>query len=329
MHISSIIDIVKGELSNSPSISFIYNFKTQLNKVYEGDLFISNDEIEIKEAIQKGAFGIIYDFDLDVIDNEIAWIKVDNISNAVSNLIRFKLSNLDLKAYYCNKISYELLSLFVKTNDETIKLISENLEEEIDLLENIKNTQVIICRNREILSDIYPNNENFNSKIHPIKNLIEHSLFETTFSCENDYFPRLKMPSFNINSFLDVYSFLNCALDINKLKKLESFKPYFVDKYIKSIEYGGSDKFILSHTNIEQATTEIKYLNMKYKYAKTFIFSKTDSKIQKDIVDYYINNLNEIKVLLNNKKFNALYIVGFSNENILDFITKNSSKALL
>ena len=47
------------------------------------------------------------------------------------------------------------------------------------------------------------------------------------------------------------------------------------------------------------------------------------------MVDYFVNTLLDIKDLLINIKFNAIYIVGFSEEEIEYFITKNNTKSLL
>jgi len=332
VQISSIIDIVEGELLNSPSISFIYNIKTQINKIHEGDLFIASNEYEIQNALSRGAFGILYDFDTNIVDNEIAWIKVKSINYAISKLIRYKLSNLDLEAFYCNKITYEILSLFIRQNDENIRLISNDFTNEIDLFdnfENIDNVKTIICQNKEKLDGIYPNNSNFNHTQYAVKNLLEHSLFETTFSCGKSYFPRLKLPSLYINNFLEVYSFLNNDLDVNRLKKIDSFRPLFIDKYFKLIEYGSSDKFILSHTDVSQATIEIKHLKDKYTYAKTFIFAKGIVNMDNEYIDHRVSNLVEIKDFLHTKKFNAVYIIGFTKEEITNFITKNSTLPLL
>ena len=62
MKISSLIDIIEGELINSPSISFIYNIKTNAKKVNEGDLYIAKNPNDLALAIKNGAFAIIYDF---------------------------------------------------------------------------------------------------------------------------------------------------------------------------------------------------------------------------------------------------------------------------
>ena len=53
MQISSILDIVDGELLNSPSISFIYSIKTNAKKIKEGDLFIAKDLNSLEKSTVK------------------------------------------------------------------------------------------------------------------------------------------------------------------------------------------------------------------------------------------------------------------------------------
>ena len=335
MRISSIVDIVEGNLVSSPSISFIYDIKTKLNKIHEGDLFIAKNENEINEAIQKGAFAILYDFEMPIVDSEIAWIKVDNTDWAISRLIRYKLSNLELNAFYCDKITFEILSIYIKSNDDEIKLVSNNLSENLYSLNGIDTVHTIICSNQELLDDIYPNNCSFNKNHYEVKNLIEHSLFETSFSSDDQYFPRIKLPSLYINEFLDAYAFLQDredkeeSSDVTRLKKLNYFKPTFIDKYFELIDYGYSNKFILSQLDLRIAKNEIKFLKEKYKYAKTIIITSSQLSEFFNDADFYIDDIHEIKILLKNIKFNALYVIGFDINHIEELVTKNRTKALL
>ena len=80
MQISSILDIVDGELLNSPSISFIYSIKTNAKKVKEGDLFIAKDLNSVELAVRNGAFAIISDINFPIIDNEIASYRIVSLS---------------------------------------------------------------------------------------------------------------------------------------------------------------------------------------------------------------------------------------------------------
>ena len=87
MRIDTIVNLVDGELVNSGYISEINQFSNNLKKVKRENLFISNDIEEIKEAIKKGAYGVLFSKDINIIDDEIAWIKVDNIQDALFRLL--------------------------------------------------------------------------------------------------------------------------------------------------------------------------------------------------------------------------------------------------
>lgn len=327
MQISSIVDIVEGNLVNSPSISFIYDIKTKLNKIHEGDLFIARNQSQIEEALNKGAFGVIYDFDTPITDNEIAWIRVKDTKSAITKLIRYKLINLNINAFYCSKTTFELLDIYAKSNNSPIKLI-DNIFGDINLFEDMQNIKTIFCSDKNLLDNIYPNNKKFELKNYSINNLIEHSLFETTFSYGDMYFSRLKLPSLYINEFLNIYELHENNLDLNKLKKLNYFKPVFIDKYFEAIDYGHSNRFIISCVDYIIAKKEINHLREKYKYAKTIIIAPKNLSLEIS-ADFYIDNLNEIKSLLKNVKFNALYIVGYNSEEIGFIIAKNNNKSLL
>ncbi len=122
MQISSILDIVDGELLNSPSISFIYSIKTNAKKVKEGDLFIAKNLEDIELAINHGAFAIIIEENFPIIDNEIAWIKVKEIELSITKLIRYKLSVLNLEAYFCDVVAYQLLKLYSSSFSKRIQI---------------------------------------------------------------------------------------------------------------------------------------------------------------------------------------------------------------
>ena len=118
MKINSIIDIIDGELLNTPSISFIYSFKTDVSKVKEGDLFIAYNLDDVQVAIQKGAFAIILQNIYPIIDKEIAWIKVADLNTSLIKLFRYKLAHFNLDAFYCNDISFEFFKTLSFSSDK-------------------------------------------------------------------------------------------------------------------------------------------------------------------------------------------------------------------
>ncbi len=309
MNISSIIDIIDGELQNSPSISFIYNIKTDPKKVIEGDLFLVKNKDEIEIAIQNGAFAIVYDFEIEVLDKEIAWIRVSSVYEALVKFFRYKFSTLNLEVYYCDKVTYDLINIY-KSSKKEIHLISSNLYKSTKTIENISEDEIFFCADEELIKKIYPKYKVFSKKEYKIENLIEHSLFETSFSYDEKYFNKLKIPSLYINQFLAVFNFLNMDIDLHKLIKLTHFKPIFVDKYLNIIDFGKSNKFIVCQKNLELLVNEIKYLEKKYKYGKTIFISPIyiEGLNETQIV---LEDLDNLKQVIKKENFNAIYIMGY------------------
>nr|WP_129008445.1 peptidoglycan synthetase [Arcobacter sp. CECT 8983]RXJ89277.1 peptidoglycan synthetase [Arcobacter sp. CECT 8983] len=330
MQITSLLDIVDGRLLNQPSISFIYSIKTNARKVKEGDLFIVQNKEEIKEALENGAFALIIDENVEVIDNEIAWIKVNNLNEAITKLIRFQLSNKKLTAFYCNSVSYDLFEILKKsTTHNHIKLIPKKLSKFFKFIDDIEDNDTIICSCQKTLENIYPVNFDFNTKQYEIKNLIEHSIFETTFSYQDRYFSKIKIPSLYLKEFLDVYSFLGFDADLNKLKKFNKLRPIFVDKLINHTDYGRTDKFLIAQENKELIEEEIKYLKNKYKYAKILYFSFEEELYTENIEYIHLTSLHNLKAFLKKNSFNAAYFVGLDHDTLYEQVSKENNSPTL
>ncbi len=331
MQISSILDIVDGELLNSPSISFIYSIKTNAKKVKEGDLFIAKNSNDIELAIKHGAFAIIIEENFPIIDNEIAWIKVKEIEISIIKLIRYKLSVLNLEAYFCDIVAYQLLKLYSSSFSKRIKLIPNKLENLFKNIDELEEKNIIVSSNPEILNKIYPQNKNFNeiTTTLEIENLIEHSLFETSFSFKGVYFSKLKISSLYLAQFLRVYNFLDGNLDFNKLKQFNNLKPLFIDRNLNLIEFGKSDRFIICQDIKNLYEYEILYLKIKYKYAKTLFITLSYIKYLPQEEQIIINNLDELKPMLKKLKFNAVYLIGFNYNQVQEYFLRNEHQLTL
>lgn len=329
MKITSIIDIIDGKLLNSPSISFIYSFKTNVSKVKEGDLFIAYNLDDIQVAIQKGAFAIILDKIYPITDKEIAWIRVDNLDTSLIKLIRYKLAHFNLEAFNCNDISCEFLKTFSSLSKKKIKIIPKNIKNLISTFEEIDDETIIFSNDNKLLNNIYPNNSNFEKEDYLISNLLEHSLFEVSFTYKDKYFQRVKIPSIYLEDFIRVYSFLNiCEFDDSKLKNINLFKTIFLDKNFNVLEFGKSDKFIISSNNISLVEKEIKYLKNKFTYGKIiYITSSYNEYLPKEQI--ILNDISEIKNIFKNNSFNASYIIGFDFKDIEQNLLKAEKEITL
>ena len=327
MKISSIVDIVDGELQNSPSISFINNISSDANKVKTSDMFIAKNIEDLKIALQNGAYAVIFEKDFEVIDNEIAFIKVKNLELALLKIVRYKLSTLKIKSYFCTDETFDMLKLYQNNHTKPIFLISKNIEKAFKFIDDIKDGDILISKNKKLLESIYPDSKEFEKKLdeNSIKNLIKHSLFELSFSYKDIYFSKLRLSKIYLNSFLNIYDFFKGNIDISKLKLYSNFKAIFIDKDFQPIESGKSDSFIICQTNKNLIPIEIAYLKNEFKYAKTIFVSKYKISFLDEKEQIIINNIEDLKNILKNLKFNCVYLIGFTNQESFEFL-QNSQK---
>ena len=327
MKISSIVDIVDGELLNSPSISFINNISSDANKVKTSDMFIAKNIEDLKIALQNGAYAVIFEKDFEVIDNEIAFIKVKNLELALLKIVRYKLSTLKIKSYFCTDETFDMLKLYQNNHTKPIFLISKNIEKAFKFIDDIKDGDILISKNKKLLESIYPDSKDFEKKLdeNSIKNLIKHSLFELSFSYKDIYFSKLRLSKIYLNSFLNIYDFFKGNIDISKLKLYSNFKAIFIDKDFQPIESGKSDSFIICQTNKNLIPIEITYLKNEFRYAKTIFVSKYKISFLDEKEQIIINNIEDLKNILKNLKFNCVYLIGFTNQESFEFL-QNSQK---
>lgn len=327
MKISSLIDIVDGELLNSPSISFINNISSDANKVKTSDMFIAKNIEDLKIALQNGAYAVIFEKDFEVIDNEIAFIKVKNLELALLKIVRYKLSTLKIKSYFCTDETFDMLKLYQNNHTKPIFLISKNIEKAFKFIDDIKDGDILISKNKKLLESIYPDSKEFEKKLdeNSIKNLIKHSLFELSFSYKDIYFSKLRLSKIYLNSFLNIYDFFKGNIDISKLKLYSNFKAIFIDKDFQPIESGKSDSFIICQTNKNLIPIEIAYLKNEFRYAKTIFVSKYKISFLDEKEQIIINNIEDLKNILKNLKFNCVYLIGFTNQESFEFL-QNSQK---
>jgi len=328
MKISSLVDILGARLLNKPKVSAIYSIETKVNKVKEGSIFFAKDKSKISQAIKKGAFGIVLEElkDIQIQDKEIAWIEVTSLEESFIKLLRYRLSHLELEAFFCPSPIIELLKLGVK-NKENI-FISKNMsvEEHFEKFSKTDKITRIFSDDKALLSKIYPQTIDFVLGDFSINNLIEHSLFKTSFSCNNDFFPKLNLASLYLGHFLSVYYFLEKDFDCSKLKKFPFLKARFIDKDFNNLEYGQGGRFFLNQESVQLSQNELSYIKMKYSYAKLDVISK--KKLSNYPFPYiHENDLKKLKKNLKAKDFSCIYFLGFSLEELEeDFINKEENQ---
>ncbi|MEA3498214.1 MAG: hypothetical protein U9R16_04060 [Campylobacterota bacterium] len=318
MKISSLTDIVEGKLLNAPAISFVTQIHTEITKVNDGDAFFTDNQDDLNKAIQKGIFAIIVDFEPLITDNEIAWIKVENLTKAKTNILRYKFSERKSVFIQVDEVFYQLLNLF-KTKEliEKTEILTNNITKDFELLNNLPNDKTIFSTNLKFIEAISPNINILTTKDYDIKNLTIHSLFEISFSYKDKFFEHIRLPKVYLNYFIQILELFDYKIDIKRLNSFELFKPIFINKSTQPVSLGQTNRFILANSNDIICNKEIEFLKEFYSYAII------------KVIDVSLFTDEEIYLSIKKLNFNALYLKGKDIKHINNILEQNNNSVKL
>lgn len=314
MNIDNLVRLTKGELLSKPKISSIANFATILKDVTLGSCFFTSDENEARKALNLGAYAIISDDVLDVLDSDIAYIKVDILKRAKFRIIRYFTALNDLKFIKVTPLMAEILE-FMKFDKSVFVLDDKNI---FNGSINAPKKSIIFSQN--ISGDITQNfialKPDFSSKFE--KN---SSIFHMKFSCKNSYFstnlPEIFTP--------EIYALVNFLRDVEfKFRDFSDFKhfnPIFVDKFYNIKSFGESYRAFIAESDEKLFIRATNYLKSKFS-RDILTFSPITSSAESDIK---FDNLDEIKT-----KLNFRYALVLANKDeILDILNLKKDENLL
>lgn len=127
MRLENVLALTHAKLINKPIIKSFENIVFEAKLVKRGDLFLAFNDAEIESAIFNGAYGIIFSKPVQMSDNEIAWMQVQSIEDALKRLLRFRLIEKKVTSYACDLITLKL-ALQVITEPSFIVLKSDMQE---------------------------------------------------------------------------------------------------------------------------------------------------------------------------------------------------------
>ena len=313
MRLENLLALTDGKLINDPFVKQFTNIEFDANRVKRGDLFVVSNEEDIEEAIVNGAYGILFDKPTQIRDNEIAWIKVDKIEDALKRLLRFRLIEKDIIAYECNEVILKL-ALQVMTEPNFIALHG-NITSIVKVLWDIEEkTTLLFCpllTPRELFTQI---KKIPSFSLHSIT-VMEQTLFESSFVYRDVFYERQVISPFFIpylEELLHLFSTLDISFRLKKFVPIDHFEAVFTNKKFEIKEFGTSDKVLIFEKNCDIVKSEIHYLQKQASWAKTiFLIPYMHTDNFEDIPNIYIyKHKNDILALLKSTDFHFALIAG-------------------
>jgi len=334
MRLENVLALTHGSLVNEPFVNTFTNVVFDSKVVKRGDLFLAFDEKAIEDAILNGAYGIIFSKPTQISDSEIAWIKVQDIEESLKRLLRFKLIEKDINVYECNEIVLKL-TLQVVTESSFIAL-EGGIKDVFKQLWEIEGASSILFSPTLIDRDIFTKTIKLSENSFTHINIVEHTLFETSFIYDNIFYERQQISPFfmpYLEIVLNLFKNLKINYRLRKFTPIDHFEAVFTNKKFEIKEFGTSDKVLIFEKNCSLVESEILYLQREATWARiVYVMPRKeqhliDKIINKNSIIIY-NNENEIINLLKEASFHFALIIG-TDKSILSKPFNNQAEVSL
>jgi len=337
MKVDEAREIISGTLMNAPAIGSFSGFTAHVKDVKRGVLFFSNNQEQIDEALRVGAFGIVFDSPVQMIDGEIAWIKVDNIKTAAIRLARYILLTQNVGVFFMNEIQYMLAQKII--TDDNAAFFDDEPAELLSVLEN-KQPSKIIIKNKALLDIVLEYTPVIIPEKSPFDISEQHSIFEVRFYYKI-YRYRLPLPAVFLGELGSVVCFcMNERIEFNigKFEPIPSLLPLYLNQEARIVPFGQSERVVIPTNNKEIFLRYLQSLITDITYAKIDFFIPTilndeDSDLiehctqMSDFKPTFYDSPMNLSQLLQQSHYNFALVFGISSDG-LSFVL-NEAKPIL
>lgn len=316
MRLENVLALTHGKLLNTPFVNNFNNIVFKARHVKRGDLFMAFNDESIELAVQNGAYGVISNSPIEIQDDEIAWIQVENLDEALKRLLRFRLIDKDIVVYETNEI---VLKLALQVLSESNFLaINGNIREITNTLWNIEERVNILFCPTLVNRDIFTKTIELSNTSFDHITIIEQTLFETSFIYDDIFYERQLLSPFflpYLEILLHFLKTLNINYRLRKFTPIEHFEAVFTNKKFEIKEFGTSDKVLIFEKNRSMMEEEILFLQNQATWGKIIyvipsINENFTQKIKNPERLLVYKNKNEIISLLKKSDFHFALVVG-------------------
>ena len=331
MRVSQVVELIQGELNNKPAIDSFSSIALSLSSLRRGGLFFAHHPDEIEQAVNFGAYGIIYDQYAQMSDMEIAWIKVSNMQEAIARLVRYFILQKKIEVFCLKPVEFEIFSQIC--NDSQVIVFDGDMNSLLEKVSQDYHHKGIIIKHDNFLNASVKFNYTVVPQEKPLQIHIA-SLFDMRvyYKLSQYYLPIPAMLFDNLCSV--VYLCLNeqISFDLHHFVGLESVKPIFVDMTSRILEYGQSERVIIAQNEIRDFRDYVVYIAQNGRWGKLLLFVPKGCDYEFDEEVEYYESKEELLDFFKQKKFNFGLVLGMENKALialLDLASRSISEPSL
>jgi len=300
MRIDSLVSLIGGELKSRPAVASLASIAFDPAKVGRGDLFVAKKKEQIPLAIERGAYGVLFEGWAQISDPEIAWIKVADLDKAVAKLLRFELIRERPALFGLDPLTFDLAREIV--SDGALFMGREPAADLAAFLK--KRPHTILYDHTGYIHKLGLEEE----RIDPLPiSLRTATLFESSFVAAGRYHERVPIPPLflpHLAKILAIAESRGLSYSLRQ-RPTSHFRPIFVDAGLKEVEFGASDRVIIHEPSLALAQEVRSYVQSHAPWAKSLFVSTTH-------IEGYLHapNVEALKEILYNWPFQYLCVAG-------------------
>ncbi len=313
MKIDDILNLTDGKLQNTPHIKAIESATTFPSKVTLGDLFFAHDNADIASAIDNGAYGIIYEGDVKITDDEIAWIKVDSVRISAFKLLRYVLLSKEADFYLLNPHE---MSFFrqITTQKSGITFLSNEWHKAFEQILN-SDSYLFVSTDKELLSLIKTPTPILEETAEGYA--ISDTLFRSTFRVGKYVYQDLKMAPFHLDHLLKVVHLCQkheIPYSIERIGYTKHFMPLYIDNNLHTVSQGASDKVLIFTDNIEDIVKAREYIRYQTTWVKSIVLTPPKTKVENVDRPYWFESVEQAREILTATHYNYAFVYSLDKD---------------
>ncbi len=268
MRLENLLALTQGILQNQPFVSRFDGISFDAKKVKRGNLFIAFNNSDIDEAILHGAYGIIFDKPTQITDNEIAWIKVGDVDDALMRLLRFHLIEKELDVYETDLITIKLARQVM--TDSNFLVLGQSIKDDFMTLWEVPRGAKILYCPKLIDRDTFVDSKTLPHAYKDEITIVEQTLFETSFIFDDIFYERQLLSPFFISyleRLLNFYKMQEINYRLRTFTPIDNFEAVFTNKDLSVKEFGASDRVLIFEPDFELIHSQISFLGRQANWA--------------------------------------------------------------
>lgn len=250
MRIETLKSLIGAKPLNTAWVSSIENIVFDVKKIKRGDLFFAYDEHDIAKAVEKGAYCIIIQTPVRVLDDEIAWLRVDSLENATIKLLRYYLEFHQKKIILLPNYEYEILKNSIISH--TACFLQNDYKSLFSLF--YKENKIFFSNDKDFVESFTKEYEMIFLQNSTTPRITNNNFFQTSFIYNDTFYKNILLcPVFlqNLTNTIDIALKYELEINLNKLEFSEFFYPQFFTKRLKKTDFGKGVKVIIFSKNTD------------------------------------------------------------------------------